>query len=285
MRRFYPGKSLIEQELKKSPQDCASNLLTHLKESLIQGLKDIDYSAYQNSCSFEYTITVPASFDDLSKELTHQAAKNAGIENPTLIEEPQAALYSWIEQNEKSWRDKLKAGQLILVCDVGGGTTDFSLIAARDNKGELELQRVGVGKHLLLGGDNMDLALAYHLMQKLKKSGKVIDNRQFQSLINFSCNAKEKLFTDIKIEKVPISIPSKGSKLISSTIKVELTRDELNSIILQGFFPSTKANELPTSQRSLNLQDLGLEYENDPAITKHLAKFLKDCKENIQSDF
>ncbi|HUO61274.1 MAG TPA: Hsp70 family protein [Candidatus Acidoferrales bacterium] len=219
-------------------------------------------------------LTVPASFDEGARELTLRASEQAGLRNVTLLEEPQAAFYAWLESEGERWRESIKVGDLILVCDVGGGTTDFSLIAVSEENGELSLKRVAVGEHILLGGDNMDLALARVLQQKLEASGYRIDTWQLHGLWHQCRLAKEKLFDDSTSEKQPITLLGKGSKLIGGTIKTELTRDELNRVLLDGFFPKVASDQVPARQRRVGFQELGLPYAADAAITKHLAHFL-----------
>src|SRR6202035_5611273 len=137
-------------------------------------------------------VTVPASFDAVARELTLKAAEEAGYQNLLLLEEPQAAFYAWIERHP-DWRERVAVGDLILVVDIGGGTTDFTLIAVTESNGELALERVAVGEHILLGGDNVDLALAGTVASRLAEKGTRIDSRQMQSLWNNCRVAKEKL--------------------------------------------------------------------------------------------
>ncbi len=222
----------------------------------------------------EIILTVPASFDAAARDLTLKAATDAGLKNITLLEEPQAALYAWLEAAGENFRKQLKPGDIILVVDVGGGTTDLSLIAVAEQQGDLQLTRVAVGDHILLGGDNMDLTLAHHLNQQLAAAGKKLDNWQFASLAYGCRQAKELLFNDAKVKKAPISIPSRGSALIGGTIKTELTRDDLTRILTDGFMPRVPVNELPQTARRTGLAQIALPYAQDPAITRHLAAFL-----------
>src|SRR5262249_9518590 len=180
----------------------------------------------------EIILTVPASFDAAARELTMQAAGDAGLQNVTLLEEPQAALYAWLEKAGDGFRKQVNVGDIILVVDVGGGTTDFSLIAVTEQDGDLQLTRLAVGDHILLGGDNMDLTLAHHLAQ-----GKNLDAWQITALTYGCREAKESLFADSKLEKAPISIPSRGSALVGGTVKMELTRADLSRILVDGFMP------------------------------------------------
>jgi len=222
----------------------------------------------------EVFLGVPASFDEEARELTLQAAQVAGLQRVTLLEEPQAAFYSWIESQGDRWRKRVKVGDLILVCDIGGGTTDFSLIAVSEENGDLVLKRVAVGDHILLGGDNMDLALARILQQRLETEGHRIDALQLHGLWHKCRLGKEKLFLEPRSQKQTVTLLGKGTKLVGGTIKTELRRDDLNQVLLEGFFPRVASNEAPARQRRIGFQELGLPYAADAAITKHLARFL-----------
>lgn len=223
----------------------------------------------------DVTITVPASFDPAARELTAEAARAVGLGHAVLLEEPQSALYSWIENSEGDWRNHVNVGDIILVIDVGGGTTDLSLIAVTDRDGNLELTRVAVGDHILLGGDNMDLALAYTVKAKLEKeSGKRLEAWQLQALTHACRDAKEKLFNDADLDNIPLVVASRGSSLIGGTLRTELTRDELNRVLVDGFLPEVPASERPVSRPRSGLRSAGLPYAQDAAITRHLAAFL-----------
>ncbi len=225
-------------------------------------------------------LTVPASFDEEARELTRRSAEQAGYDHVTLLEEPQAAFYAWLESQGEAWRHRINVGDLVLVCDIGGGTTDFSLIMVSAENGELMLKRVAVGDHILLGGDNMDLALARLLQQRLEASGSRIDTWQLQSLWHQCRMAKEKLFESSKTQIRPITLLGKGTKLVGGTIKTELAREDLHHILVEGFFPKVASDELPARQRRVGFQELGLPYAADPAITKHLARFLSEQVRN-----
>lgn len=225
-------------------------------------------------------LTVPASFDEEARELTMRAAEQAGFQHTTLLEEPQAAFYAWLESQGDAWRQRIKVGDLILVCDIGGGTTDFSLILVSEENGELTLKRVAVGDHILLGGDNMDLALARFLQQRLETLGHRVDLWQLQGLWHQCRMAKEKLFESPKTQSRPITLLGKGTKLVGGTIKTELAREDLHQILVEGFFPNVGSAELPARQRRVGFQELGLPYAADPAITKHLARFLSEQVRN-----
>ncbi len=228
----------------------------------------------------EVLLTVPASFDEEARELTRRAAEQAGLATVTLLEEPQAAFYAWLESQGEDWRRRIKIGDLVLVCDVGGGTTDFSLISVSEAEGGLLLKRVAVGEHILLGGDNMDLALARVLQQKLEQAGHRIDSWQLHALWHQARIGKEELFDNPKAAKHPVTLLGKGSKLVGGTIKTELVRDELKRVLVDGFFPHVRSDEMPVRQRRIGFQELGLPYAADPAVTKHLARFLSEQVRN-----
>jgi hypothetical protein len=219
-------------------------------------------------------ITVPASFNEEARELTLRAAAEAGLPRVTLLEEPQAACYAWIDSAGDLWRRKLGVGDLLLVCDVGGGTTDFSLILVGERNGDLALERVAIGDHILLGGDNMDLALARVVQQRLEGEGHRIDTWQLQTLWHQCRIAKETLFAQPDQETHPVTVLGKGTRLIGGTIRGELRRTDLNAVLVDGFFPSVAADEMPARRRLAGLQELGLPYAADPAVTRHLARFL-----------
>ena len=222
----------------------------------------------------DLVITVPASFDPAARELTIEAARLVGLEQAILLEEPQAALYSWIEKHQSNWRTQVNCGDIILVIDVGGGTTDLSLIAVTEKGGHLELTRVAVGDHILLGGDNMDLALAYTVKAKLEKEGKRIEPWQLQALMHSCRDAKEKIFNNFTIDGIPIVVASRGSSLMSGNLRTELTREEVINVLVEGFFPKVAITERPVNPTRTGLRASGLPYAQDAAISRHLAAFL-----------
>jgi len=251
-----------------SPLEASVAFLTHLRESW-NGLHGFDPLGEQ-----EVTVTVPASFDPAARELTAEAARAIGIEHLVLLEEPQAALYSWVNDSRGRWRHDVKVGDIILVVDVGGGTSDFSLIAVTEQDGTLELTRVAVGEHILLGGDNMDLTLAHLVKQKLKAQGVELDRWQLQALTHGCRQAKEMLLADDSLEAVPVVVPSRGAKLIGGSIRTELTRAEVAAVLIDGFFPEVAVTEHPTQRARGALTKVGLPFAQDPAVTRHLAAFL-----------
>ncbi|MBB2918568.1 Hsp70 family protein [Cupriavidus alkaliphilus] len=251
-----------------SPLEASVRYLTHLREAWDQAHPDAPFGEQ------DVTVTIPASFDPAARELTAEAAAAAGYARMTLLEEPQAALYSWIQKSAGQWRKQVKVGDIILVVDVGGGTTDLSLIAVIERDGNLELHRIAVGDHILLGGDNMDLALAHVVARKLAAQGTQADPWQLRAL-TYACRAaKETLLTDPATDSVPLVVPSRGARLIGGSIRTELTRAELTQTILEGFFPQVDAAARPVTRARAGLTQLGLPYAQDAAITRHLAAFL-----------
>ena len=222
----------------------------------------------------DVVITVPASFDPAARELTVEAARAVGLDQAILLEEPQAALYSWIEKSHGDWRKHAEVGDIILVIDIGGGTTDLSLIAVTEKDGNLELTRVAVGDHILLGGDNMDLALAYTVKAKLEKDGKRLEPWQIQALTHSCRDAKEKLFNHSELDSIPLVVASRGSSLIGGTLRTDLTREEVNRILVEGFLPKVAVSDRPISRPRTGLRTAGLPYAQDAGITRHLAAFL-----------
>jgi molecular chaperone DnaK (HSP70) len=253
---------------KISPLDASKHYLEHLRAAWDDAHPDAPLAQQT------VTITVPASFDPAARELTAEAARLAGLGHAVLLEEPQAALYSWLARTHGGWRQQVKLGDVILVIDVGGGTSDFSLMAVREQDGELSLERVAVGEHILLGGDNMDLALAYHLKMQLEAAGHTLDPVQLATLTQAARAGKERLLTHTDEASAPIAIPGRGSKLIGSTLRTDLTRDSLHSILLEGFFPVVEASARPQGRARVGLTQLGLPYAQDAAITRQLAAFL-----------
>ncbi len=222
----------------------------------------------------DLVITVPASFDPAARELTVESARAVGLDQAILLEEPQAALYSWIEKSQGDWRKQATCGDIILVIDVGGGTTDLSLIAVTEKDGNLELTRVAVGDHILLGGDNMDLALAYTVKAKLEKDGKRLEPWQIQALTHSCRDAKEKIFNSHDVDNIPLVVASRGSSFMAGNLRTELTREEVNSVLVEGFLPKVAVSDRPVSRTRTGLRTTGLPYAQDAGITRHLAAFL-----------
>jgi hypothetical protein len=220
-------------------------------------------------------LTVPASFDASARELTREAALAAGLpDDLVLLEEPQAAVYAWLGDQGDRWRKSLKVGDMLLVCDVGGGTTDLTLIAVAEEQGELVLRRVAVGNHLLVGGDNMDLALAHHAAALFAEKGVQLDPWQSVALWHSCRAAKETLLTAGRTKKHTISVLGRGSRLIGGTVSVDVERQAVGDLIADGFFPRCKLSDRPARRKASGFQEIGLPFESDPAITRHLAEFL-----------
>lgn len=268
-------------EEKLSPFECSRRYLQHLKCAFLHAVR-----AQGRPWSIDdglIVVTVPASFDAVARSLTAEAAEAAGLGTVTLLEEPQAAFYAWTARAGRQWRDAVAPGDIVLVCDVGGGTADFSLIAVTDVGGNLELERISVGEHILLGGDNMDLALAYMLQAKLEADGKSLDAWQFLALVGAASRAKITLFEDITLPEAPIAVPSRGSSLFAKTMATALDRTALSQVVLDGFFAQTALDELPRETRRTGLQEFGLPYASDPVISKHLARFLTRSLQNVKA--
>lgn len=253
-----------------SPLEASARYLEHIRDAWNDRMAD-EAARLEDQ---EINLTVPASFDAVARELTVQAARMAGLQHLTLLEEPQAAFYAWLEARRDEWRDQIAVGETILVCDVGGGTTDFSLIQVTEEGGSLALQRVAVGDHILLGGDNMDLTLAYALRAKLAQRGTQLDTWQLRSLTHSCRKAKERLLLEPGLDAEPVVILGRGTSLIGGTIRTELTREELETILLQGFFPLGAVDDYPQRKPQVGIREMGLPYASDPAITRHLAYFL-----------
>jgi len=253
---------------KVSPLQASARYLQYLRKAWEEAHPEAPFDRQ------EVVLTVPASFDAVARELTVEAALLAGIGEPRLLEEPQAALYDWLAQRGTAWRDELAVGDVIVVIDIGGGTTDFSLITVRGQDGVLELERIAVGDHILLGGDNMDLALAHHVRVRLEQEGTQLDDWQMRALTHACRSAKETLLGADPPEVAPIVIPSRGRRLIGGTIRTEIVRSEVDAILLDGFFPDTAVRDSTKVARRGALTTVGLPYASDAAITRHLAAFL-----------
>jgi molecular chaperone DnaK (HSP70) len=265
--RFLP-LHMEDKTRQLSPLEACSSLLKHLQAAW-------DYKMHENPFKdAEVLITVPASFDPSARELVREAAVLAGFPEIVLLEEPQAAFYAWLHKQQEEWRNILKVDDTVLVVDIGGGTTDFSLISVENEEGDLQLKRLAVGDHLLLGGDNIDLCLAYFAKQKLEEAGHNIDDLQLQSLTHVCRQAKEKLLSEEPPKNVDITIMGKGSRLIGGSLKTKISRDEALSLVVDGFIPLVKTNEKSISQVNPGLHEIGLPFAEDPRISCQLAKFL-----------
>ncbi|HBK5924276.1 TPA: Hsp70 family protein [Vibrio alginolyticus] len=264
---FLPAGSPEEVE-KVSPLRATELYLEHLKDAWNHA------NPNHNLADQDVTITVPASFDPAARDLTAEAARNVGFVQLTLLEEPQAALYNWIDNSNDKWRDEVEVGDIVLVVDIGGGTTDLSLVEVTEDDGNLTLNRIAVGEHILLGGDNMDLALAYRLKMKLAQEGKELQPWQVQAMTHACRDAKEALLNDSELQLVPIVVPSRGSKLLGATLKTELTQEEVQQTLVDGFFPQVAITDHPVQRNRGALTQMGLPYAQDAGITRHIAAFL-----------
>lgn len=262
-----------------SPVDVSGQYLKHIRSAWDQQFPE------QPLADQDIVLTLPASFDEVARELTIQAASVAGLARVVLIEEPQAAFYAWVYKHSTDWESLVEVGQKILVCDIGGGTTDFTLIRVRkstaDDDGadgsdsqaqKIQFHRVAVGNHLILGGDNLDLAIAKYLEQKLTDGGK-LEAYQWDVLVGTSRNVKEQMLSDDGADSITVSLPSRGSKLIGGSLQTEVTRDEIRNLIIEGFLPEVEQTEKPIRHAS-GFQEFGLPYASDPGITRYLADFL-----------
>jgi molecular chaperone DnaK (HSP70) len=257
---------------KLSPVEASAAILDHIRRAWNHMIARDDESLMLERQ--EIFLTVPASFDAVARELTVKAATMAQLPDITLLEEPQAAFYAWIVASGDSWREAVRPGDLVLVCDLGGGTSDFSLIRVSDDSGNLELERIAVGNHILIGGDNMDLALAYAVANQMAAAGQKLDAWQMRALWHTCRSAKEKILVSTDAAAVPISVLGRGSSLIGGTLRTELTRDVVEQVIVEGFFPFCEPESRPQAGPRTGIQETGLAYEADPAVTRHLAQFL-----------
>ena len=251
-----------------SPLQASTRYLAHLRQAWDTAHPEAPFDQQ------DVTVTIPASFDPAARELTAEAARAAGYTSLTLLEEPQAALYNWIQASAGGWRKEVRTGDVILVIDVGGGTSDFSLIAVLERGGQLELHRVAVGDHILLGGDNMDLTLAHVVARKLASEGKQLDPWQMRALTHACRSAKEALLGDSTLDAQAIVVPSRGAKLIGGSVRTALTQAEVRATLLDGFFPEVSASARPASRARSGLMQLGLPYAQDAGVTRHLAALL-----------
>lgn len=256
---------------KVSPVIASASYLNHIRQAW-------NYRHPSNKLEDQdVVVTVPASFDETARKLTLEAAELAGLKKIVLLEEPQAVCYDWYARHQQTAADELKDLPLILVCDVGGGTTDLSLIEAKfkqsnGSESELALDRIGVGEHLMLGGDNLDLALA-HLAESRFNQNKKLTAASLTKLIQQTRKAKENLLSSNAPEEVKITMLGSGSKLLGGTKSIALSKQEVHQIALDGFFPLSQFNEVPDKRRSA-VVEFGLPYVADPAVSKHVAEFL-----------
>lgn len=254
---------------KVSPVEAARCYLSHLVATWNAAYPKAPMAAQK------VVLTVPASFDASARELTREAALAAGLpDSLVLLEEPQSALYAWLSNAGKNWHKQLTEGDTLLVCDVGGGTTDFTLIGVASENGELVLKRIAVGNHILVGGDNMDLALAFYARESFAQKGVEVDAWQSVALWHSCRAAKEKLLSKDGPKTLPVAVLGKGRKLVGGTINVDLEREPISKLLLDGFLPKCDLTAQPAKRRASGFRELGLPFETDTAITHHLAQFL-----------
>ncbi len=264
----------MDEERKISPVSASARFLKHLRSAWNSSHPEAPLEEQQ------IILTVPASFDEIARELTVEAARDAGLSNIRLVEEPQAALYAWLHKNP-DWRKVLAECQLILVIDVGGGTTDFSLIAVKKTEaGVLDLARVAVGDHLLLGGDNMDLALA-RLIEAREGKAAGLDAARWAQLTALCREAKEKLLGEDELPAVSISLPGRGRSVIGGAVSATLTQEDVRATVLEGCFPRRERDARPRPARGLGLAEFGLPYVAEPEIPRHLAAFLDGAGKDL----
>ena len=255
-----------------SPIEASARYLRHLRSAWNHAMSAAEGDAperlFENQ---QIVLTVPASFDEEARELTVEAARRAGLEHLTLLEEPLAAFYAWVATHRQTIAAQVQDGDLVLICDIGGGTSDFSLVRARVIDSEVQFERKAIGEHLLLGGENLDLALAHRVEQRLNTK---LSLRQRHALATACRAAKESLLGDATIDRLPISILGSGRAVVGQMLQSELTRDEVLEVLMSGFLPLTAPEEMPKRSRAAGLREVGLPYASDPAITKHVAAFL-----------
>jgi molecular chaperone DnaK (HSP70) len=254
---------------KVSPVDVSRRYLAHLVAAWHHAFPAAPIAEQR------VVLTVPASFDASARELTREAAHAAGLPAELiLLEEPQAALYAWLADRGERWRRHLGVGAALLVCDVGGGTTDFTLIGVDEMEGALALQRLAVGTHTLVGGDNMDVALAHVASTAFVDKGLRLDAWQSVSLWHACRTAKEALLALEGPQTYPVAVLGRGRRLVGGTVSVDLQREAVQTLLLDGFFPVCKVGDRPERRRASGFRELGLPYESDVAVTRHLASFL-----------
>jgi hypothetical protein len=258
-----------------SPIEASARYLTHLRNAWNHTMSAEQASAperlFENQ---QIVLTVPASFDEEARELTVEAARMAGLEHLTVLEEPLAAFYAWIATHRQTIATEVQDGDLVLICDIGGGTSDFSLVRAHVVGGDVQFERTAIGDHLLLGGENLDLALARRVEQRLNSK---LSLRQRHGLASECRAAKEGLLGDMNLGRLPIRILGTGRAVVGQMLQSELTRDDVLEWLMSGFLPLTAPDEMPKCSRRSGLREVGLPYASDPAITKHLAAFLRQA--------
>ncbi|MBF0538547.1 MAG: Hsp70 family protein [Nitrospirae bacterium] len=262
-----------------SPLEVSTYFLNHIRQAWnFTMAADNPLYALENQ---DVYITVPASFDAVARELTVKAASAAALVNITLLEEPLTAFYAWLNRSKEDWRSHTKVGDIILVCDIGGGTTDFSLIEVSQEGGDLVLKRIAVGDHILVGGDNMDLAMAYAVKKRFAQQGTNLDQYQMLGLVQSVREAKEKMLSDPNVTTHPIVVLGRGRSVVGGTIQTTLQRDEVQQTLVEGFFPVCNISDSPIERSATGLKEIGLHYAADTAVTKHLSRFLRQHVQKI----
>lgn len=258
---------------KISPVEASARYLQHIRESWNE-IKALGRDGHRLEQQL-IILTVPASFDEIARELTVSAARGAGLARVVLVEEPLAAFYAWLSKRETDWQETMRPGQIILVCDVGGGTTDFTIVATREGEKGLLFDRLAVGDHLMLGGDNMDLALARRIEMKLFGQPGKLDSKRWHQLWHQCRKAKEVLLGNSADPDASfdITIMGTGGKLIADTLKSSLSLAQVQETIIDGFFPYVSLQDAPTGGLRKGLTEWGLPYVQDAAVTRHLAAF------------
>ncbi|MFH0729747.1 MAG: Hsp70 family protein [Pseudomonadota bacterium] len=262
---------------KVSPVQATAAYLSHIRRAWNHSRGDDDDQYLENQMVI---VTVPASFDEVARDLTVEAATMAGFHDITLLEEPLAAFYSWLIRHEYHWREMVQPGELILVCDVGGGTTDFTLISLRETEGSPRFERIAVGDHLILGGDNVDLTLARQIEMRFSSKSASLGGDRWKALCHQCRQAKETLLDGLA-ESVKITLLGEGGKLIAGTLSAELTYSAVETAVLAGFFPLANSGIPKRKAERKGISELGLPYEPEPAITRHLCWFLEQHRSDI----
>lgn len=268
---------------KVSPVEASTRYLAHIREAW-----NIRMAKGQQNAFLErqvVVLTVPASFDEVARELTVTAAKQAGIPNVILLEEPLAACYAWLHDHDETWQDQMQDQEIILVCDVGGGTTDYSIVSIQEQEEGLGFTRLAVGDHLMLGGDNMDMTLGRHVEAKLTGRPGKLDSQRWHRLVHQCRRAKEYLLEapDERTERA-ITVLGASGNLIEGTLSGSLTLEEVKQLIMDGFFPEVALEDSPQKTRRTGLTELGLPYAQDPAITRHLAAFWRQFESLLEEE-
>ncbi|RME75671.1 MAG: molecular chaperone DnaK [Planctomycetota bacterium] len=256
-----------------SPVAAATRLLEHIRDAWDEVMATGDARAAFTAQPV--VITVPASFDQVARSLTLEAARAAGIASPQLIEEPQAALYAWIGAHADELGQRLAPGASVLVVDVGGGTTDLTVVTVEGSEGDLVLRRVAVSEHLLLGGDNVDVAIARLVLPRLEAAGGALEARDWPLLQLLCREAKETLLQPEAPERTSVVLPGRGSRLLGGARMASLEREEVVQLVLEGFLPRVPLEQARPERSRAGLQELGLPYAADPAITRHIGGFLQ----------